>query len=107
MQNPVYTLGLSTNSLYVQDRASWHYCNDCWEYIKKGLTKKNELSDLEKIIEELKDISKRNITYSSPYTSYTISTSGEKIIQAKPVYDGPFTVGCRCENTNKDSLEYK
>lgn len=39
--------------------------------------------------------------------SYTINTSGEKTIQAEPIGDGPFTVGYCCENTNKDSLNYK
>lgn len=37
------------------------------------------------------------------YTSYTTSTSGEKTIQAEPMGDGPFTIGCCCKNTNKDS----
>ncbi|MDT3388208.1 MAG: hypothetical protein LIR46_10685 [Bacteroidota bacterium] len=43
---------------------------------------------------------KRSITY-------TTSTGGEKTIQAESVGNGPFTVGCCCENTNKDSLNYK
>ena len=54
-----------------------------------------------------KPIINDKFTYSSPYTSYTINTGGEKTIQAEPVGDGPFTVGCCCENTNKDSLNYK
>lgn len=132
MQTPMYTLELKTNSFCIQDRVSWHYCNDCWGYAKKNLTKKDELSDLEKTIEELKkenDIlqkdaawsrkfweaifkaaakqEKKDVTYSSPYICTTVNTSGEKTIQAKPMSDGPFTVGCCCENTNKDSLNYK
>lgn len=132
MQSSMYTLELKTNSLCIQDRAAWHYCNDCWGYVKKNLIKKDEISDLEKTIEELKkenDIlqkdaawsrkfweaifkaaakqEKKDVTYNSPYMSYTISTSGEETIQAKPMGDGPFTVGCCCENTNKDSLNYK
>ena len=31
MTLPMYTLELSTNSLCIQDRASWHYCDNCWE----------------------------------------------------------------------------
>jgi hypothetical protein len=50
---------------------------------------------------------KKDITYSSPYTSYTINTGGETTIKAEPAGDGPFTMGCCCENTNKDSLDYK
>lgn len=50
---------------------------------------------------------KEKYTYSSPYTSYTISTSGEKIIQAKPAGDGPFTAGCCCDSVYKDDLDYK
>lgn len=131
MQSPMYTLELKTNSLCIQDRANWHYCNDCWGYIKKSLTKKKELDDLEKTVEELKKENdmlkndaawsrefwdalfesarqeKKNVTYSSPYICTTVNTSGEKTIQAEPVGDGPFTVGCCCENTNKDSLNYK
>ena len=133
MQSPMYTLELKTNSFCVQDRAGWDYCNDCWEYVKKRLIlKKSELDDLEKTIEELKkenDMLKndaawsrefweaifkaaakqeiKDVKYNSPYMSYTISTIGEETIQAKPVGDGPFTAGCCCENTNKDSLNYK
>ena len=51
---------------------------------------------------------KKDVTYSSPYYTYTVNTGGsEKTIQAKPAGDGPFTIGCCCENTNKDSLDYK
>ena len=50
---------------------------------------------------------KEKCTYSSPYYTYTVSTSDKKNIQVGPVYDGPFTAGYCCENTNKDSLEYK
>lgn len=51
---------------------------------------------------------KEKYTYSSPYTSYTISTGGEKTIQAKSAGDRfSTTVGCYCENTSKDSLNYK
>lgn len=41
------------------------------------------------------------------FTTTTTTSDGGKTIQAKPVGDGPFTVGCCCENTNKDSLNYK
>lgn len=133
MQTPMYTLELRTNSFCIQDRTAWHYCNDCWGYAKKNLTKKDELSDLEKTIEELKkenDIlkkdatwsrefwdavfktaakqEKKDFTYGSPYMTYTINTGGEKTIQARFAGDRfSTTVGCCCENTNKDSLEYK
>lgn len=51
---------------------------------------------------------KKDVTYSSPYYTYTVNTgSGEKTIQAKPVGDETFTIGYCCENTNKDSLNYK
>ena len=130
MQSPMYTLELRTNSLCIQDQVSWHYCNDCWGYIKKGLTKKNELNDLEKTIEELKEENKKlkkdaswyqefwqamfkaaeknkeKYTYSSSGIPYTISTSGEKTIQAKPVGDGLFTIGC-CDDIYKDDLDFK
>ena len=127
MQSPMYTLELRTNSFCIQDRAGWHYCNDCWEYVKKDLTKKNdELNDLEKIKEELKkenDViwlrefweailksaiqEKKNVTYSSPYMSYIVNTNGEKSIQVKSAGDGFFTAECCCENINKDGLNYK
>lgn len=135
MQSPMYTLELKTNSLCIQDRAGWHYCNDCWGYIKKRLTlKESELDDLvlEKAVARFKEANKdwdnavkwygplfalalaesiqqekKNVTYSSPYYTYTVNTNGEKIIQAKPASDGPFTAGCCCEDTNKDSLDYK
>lgn len=124
MQNPKYTLELKTDSLYVQDRASWHYCNECWIQVKHFLSgggviyKDNSspfskcgcyitttTSDEEKVTQG-KPIIDDKFTYSSPYTSYTISTNGEKTIQAEPAGDGPFTAGC-CENINKDSLNYK
>lgn len=134
MQTPMYTLELRTNSFCIQDQVSWHYCNDCWGYVKKDLTKKKELDDLvlEKAITRFKEANKeqdkatkwyellfalaldesaqqekKDVTYSSPYICTTVNTSGEKTIQAKPAGDGPFTVGCCCENTNKDSLNYK
>lgn len=154
MQTPMYTLELRTNSFCIQDRVSWHYCNDCWGYVKKNLTKKDKIDDLEKTIEELKKendtlkndaawcrdfweaifksakctdygpfttittsdeekitqgkpIIGNEFTYSSPYICTTVNTIGEKTIQAEPAGDGPFIVGCCCENTNKDSLNYK
>lgn len=132
MTLPMYTLELRTNSLCIQDQVTWHYCNNCWGYIKKSLTKKNELNDLEKTVEKLKEENKKlkedaswyqefwsamfkaaqknreKYTYSSPYMTYTVNTSGEKTIQAEPAGDGPFTVGgCCCENVDKDSLDYK
>lgn len=45
--------------------------------------------------------------YGFSYMSHTINTNGEKSIQIKSVGDGPFTAECCCENTNKDSLNYK
>lgn len=135
MQSPMYTLELKTNSFCVQDRAGWHYCNDCWEYVKKRLIlKESELDDLvlEKAVARFKEANKewdkainwyklvfafalnesaqqekKDVTYSSPYYTYTVNTGGEKTIQAKPIGNGPFTTGCCCENTNKDSLDYK
>ena len=71
-----------------------------------GFTTTITTSDEEKIIQE-KPIISDEFTHSSPYTSYTISTNGEKTVQAKPMGDGPFTIGCCCEITNKDSLNYK
>lgn len=40
-------------------------------------------------------------------TTTTTSSDEEKTIQVKPMDDGLFTAGCCCENTNKDSLNYK
>lgn len=131
MTLPMYTLELNTNSLCVQDRVSWHYCDDCWEYIKKSLIKKNELNDLEKTMEELKEenekLKKDARWYEQFFTSIymaflnsyhkntgygfttTTTTNEGETIQRKPfISNGPFSVGgCCCENTNKDSLEYK
>lgn len=50
---------------------------------------------------------KEKYTYSSSGIPYTISTSGEKTIQAKPVGDGLFTAGCCCDSVYKDDLDYK
>ena len=130
MKEPMYALELRTNSLCIQDRVGWHYCNDCWGYVKKGLIKKNELSDLEKIVEELKEENKKlkkdaswceqlfipiftafmNNYYkdtSYGFTTTTTTSDGEKTIQAKPMGNGPFTIGNCCENANKDDLDYK
>lgn len=133
MQIPMYTLGLSTNSFCVQDRASWHYCNDCWKEIKNRLVGRDS-ENVEKLKEEIDRLKKENKRLqstvdwwnaifisltndairqekekrsSSPYTTYTINSGGEKTIQAEPMGDGPFTIGCCCENTSKDSLNYK
>lgn len=127
MQSPMYTLELRTNSFCIQDQVDWHYCNDCWEYVKKDLTKKNnELNDLEKIKKELKkenDViwlrefweailksaiqEKKNVMYSSPYMLYIINTNGKKSIQVKSAGDELFIAEYCCENINKDSLNYK
>ena len=130
MHHPMYTLELKTDSLCIQDQVSWHYCNDCWGYIKKGLTKKNELSDLEKTVEELKEENKKlkkdaswykqfftsiftafmNNYYKDTgygFTTTTTTSGGEKIIQAKPAGDGPFTIGCCCDDIYKDDLDFK
>lgn len=129
---PTYTLNLNAQSFYFykQDQVTWHYCEDCWEDVKKLLIE-NEPNVLKKTIEELKEENEKlkkdaswyqefwlamfkaaqknreKYAYSSPYMSYTVSTKGEKTIQAEPAGDGPFTVECCCENTNKDSLDYK
>lgn len=136
MQSPMYTLELKTNSFCIQDRTSWHYCSDCWGYVKKDLTKKNEVSDLEKTVEELKkenDIlkkdaawsqkfweaifkaaakqEKKDATYIPPYMSCTVSTTSdeEKITQGKPIINDRFstTVECCCDSVYKDDLDYK
>ena len=57
MEVPGYTLELRANSFnfYAQDRTSWHYCEDCWEDVKKALIKENEPNILKKTIEDLKE----------------------------------------------------
>lgn len=50
---------------------------------------------------------KKDVTYSSPYYTYTVNTGGEKTIQAEPAGDGPFTTWCCCDNVYKDDLDYK
>lgn len=125
MENsPAFTVSFRSNSLAVQEPGEWHYCHDCWGQVRTFLSTKNNVSwvkvddqygffitttttsDEEKITQG-KPIINDKFTHSSPYMSYTISTNGEKTIQAKPAGDGPFTIGCWCENTNKDSLNYK
>lgn len=134
--SPEFTVKFKSNTLAVQEPGEWHYCCKCWGQVRTLLsTKKNELNDLvlEEAVARFKEANKewdrainwykllfafalnesaqqekKDITYSSPYYTYTVNTgSGEKTIQAKPVGDGPFTIGCCCENTNKDSLNYK
>lgn len=119
MTLPMYTLNLSTQSLCVQDQTSWHYCNDCWKYIKKSLIKKNELNDLEKTIEELREENKKLKKDASWYQDFWLAMfeaavkNKEKCTYSSPYYtsctsDGkPYTAGYCCENTNKDSLDYK
>lgn len=110
MEIPMYTLELKTNSLsfYVQDRVSWHYCEDCWEDVKKALTEKNN-----KDIEQLrKDNEWYKKFFMSMYESFmdslfntavtTTTVSDEKI-----TCNGPFTEKCCCESADKDDLDYK
>ena len=61
IERPFYTLNLTTGSCSIQDQTAWHYCADCWESVKKGLTlTKSELDDLalEKAIERFKEANK-------------------------------------------------
>lgn len=131
MMLPIYTLELSARSFCVQDQVTWHYCEDCWKDVKKALTE-NEPNVLKKTIEELKEENEKlkkdaswyqefwlamfkaaqknreKYVYSSPYMSYTVSTNGEKTIQAEPTGDGPFTARCCCEYADKkEDLDYK
>lgn len=129
MTSPMYTLELSTNDLCMQDQTAWHYCGDCWRYVKKTLTKKNESNDLEKAVEELREENRKlkkdaawyeqffisifNAFLNSIFckqTGYgftTASSNKEETIQSKLTDDGPFSVGCCCDDAYKDSLDYK
>lgn len=133
--SPEFTVKFKSNTLAVQEPGEWHYCCKCWGQVRTFLsTKKSELDNLvlEEAVARFKEANKecdtatewykllfalalnesakqekKDVTYSSPYICTTVNTIGEKTIQAEPVGNGPFTVGCCCENTNKDSLDYK
>lgn len=119
-----FTVTFKSNGLY--EPKEWYYCKECWSKVKKKLTnKKDNVEELEKENEKLKKDARWyenfftlmwNAFAESFYgkncserftTKTTVISNEEKIIQAKPMGDGPFTVGCCCENTNKDSLDYK
>lgn len=108
---------------FIENRDTWHYCDDCWEKIKDRLVGRDSenVEKLKKEIDRLKKENKRlqgivdwwnNIFIvltnnaikqekekrnSSSYTTYTTNTSN----------NGLFTAGCCCENTSKDSLNYR
>lgn len=118
---------------FIENRDTWHYCDDCWKEIKNRLIGRDS-ENVEKLKEEIDRLKKENKRLqgivdwwnsifivltndaikqekekrnSSSYTTYTINSGGEKTVQANPVGDGPFTVGCCCENSSKDSLNYR
>ena len=117
MEVPGYTLELRANSFnfYAQDRTSWHYCEDCWENVKKALTKENEPNILKKTIEDLKEENEKLKREASWYEEFWLAMfkaaqkNREKYAHISPYMpniNNPFTECC-CENTNKDSLNYK
>lgn len=115
MTLPMYTLELKTNSSYIQDRVSWHYCEDCWEDVKKALTEKNESDNSERTVEELKEENEKLKREASWYQEFWLAMfkaaqkNREKYADNSPYIpnpNSPFTECC-CESADKDSLEYK
>lgn len=118
MEIPGYTLELRTNSFsfYKQDRISWHYCEDCWEDVKKVLTEKNELDNLEKVVKELKEENEKLKREASWYQEFWLAMfkaaqkNREKYADISPYMpntNNPFTECC-CESADKkEDLDYK
>ena len=118
MEVPGYTLELRANSFnfYVQDRFSWHYCEDCWEDVKKTLTKENEPNILKKTIEDLKEENEKLKKEASWYQEFWLAMfkaaekNREKYAHISPYMpntNNPFTECC-CENADKkEDLDYK
>ena len=103
MMLPMYTLKLKTNSLCVQDRVEWHYCDDCWGYIKKSLTKKNELNDLEKTVEELKEENEKLKRDANWYQEFWLAMF--KAAQKNKEKYTINTMECCCKNVNNKLVE--
>lgn len=117
METPMYILSLNAQSFYFykQDQVTWHYCEDCWEDVKKALTKKNEPNILKKTIEDLKEENKKLKEDASWYQEFwsamfkAAEKNREKYADNSPYMpntNSPFT-GCCCESADKDDLDYK
>lgn len=120
MEVPGYILELRANSFnfYAQDRTSWHYCEDCWENVKKALTKENEPNILKKTIEDLKEENEKLKREASWYEEFWLAMfkaaqkNREKYADISPYMpntNSPFSdCGCCCESADKkEDLDYK
>ena len=118
MKEPAYALELETNSLCVQDRVSWHYCDDCWEKIKDRLVGRDS-ENVEKLKDEIDKLKKENKRLQGTvdwWNSIFISLTNDAIKQEKEKRSTTYTTNtsdnglftaCCCENTSKDSLNYR
>lgn len=108
MDKPVFILNLSSRcDASTQDQYTWHYCEECWPKVKEMLNGKSDFEELKKENEKLK---KDASWYEQFFTSicmaflksyykntgygFTTTTTASK------ESNGPFSVGCCCENTN-------
>jgi hypothetical protein len=114
---PAYTLSLGTQSFCIQDQVTWHYCDNCWDKIKDRLVGRDSenVEKLKEEIDRLKEENERLQNTADWWNSIFVVLINNAIKQEKEkrstTYttnnDGPFTTGCCCENTSKDSLNYR
>ena len=96
-----YTLKLE--AVTVQDQLEWHYCSDCWKVIKYQLTDSESIK--EKKLKEENEHLKNTVDW---WNSIFILAANDVIRQEKEKRDARAAISyCCCENTNKDSLNYK
>lgn len=109
MERSLYTLHLTTGSRSVQDQTAWHYCADCWESVKKGLTlTKSELDDLalEKAAERFKEANKdwdNAVKWYGPLFALALAES----IQQEKDKNGNLFTGCECADRDQELEELK
>jgi DNA-directed RNA polymerase subunit RPC12/RpoP len=97
----------------IEDRDDKHYCKDCWKEFKDQLISDNS-EDVEKLKEEIDKLKKENKRLQGTvdwWNAIFISLTNEAIKQEKEKRSSsPYTAGlegCCCENTSKDSLNYR